>query len=163
LRILAIIFVLFSAIAAHAQTAEETVAYIVAGAEDIPWQKIGDAPLTYKFHTEKGDLIVSVASVSDCAFNITVDFAVVGAKKPDGVKYQIDLSRAVDIQLGHKDSPFEGFVTYQISDALVDCKGQALCERSVQDNRLFLSSASQPRAQKAIDYLRAKYCKGSDF
>lgn len=162
MRILAAAFVLLSAVAAHAETAEETVAYIVAGAQENPWQKTGDSPLSYKIHLDNGDLSVSVKQVSDCAYDVTVGFALTGASKTDGGSYQIDFSRAVDIEM-RKDGPFRGFSNVKISDTVVDCKGDDRCAMSFKNDRLFLSNASPKRAQRAIDYLRAQYCKGSAF
>lgn len=159
MRARAIIFWLaFGVQSAFAQSAEETVAFLVQGAEDggrnggVSWSKLDDDPLTLKGDYISGEnlprsMTLIVKRIETCKFEAQIT-------TPVGTSVtHIDFSTAYDIE--KDDNYWKILFRAQCAFNIVTAN---ICSASSTYN-----IDEFERAEKALQYLQSKHCPPKQF
>ncbi|WP_346911417.1 hypothetical protein [uncultured Roseibium sp.] len=168
-------FALFSS--ANAQTAEETVLYLMTGVEDgnkyrnmtqfgcSIAEKAGDNSVIVNIHQfeckEPADIKFKIIlnNVDKCDIEITIEQSSASNDKVSSANILVNMSklRGIDYLDGRGLVRFVGSkITCEESN------GGEICSQ-MEDEFIFINSGEKDRTMNAFNYYREKYCSGSAF
>jgi len=169
----------FAATSASAQTAEQTVAYILHGLEaganspslvndpgsKVHWEQVSDRPLLLLGKERFVEMKVHIEDLGNCVFRDAFSFSGVGQDSVSaGSIVTIDLRNAS----GLASTGVGGTVQkVEVQGAAYQCSpdpsytDMSMCEKTGPDRTWFFGNID--RAKKALTYLQKEFCKSGAF